>query len=135
MLARMVRTIAWTFAYAAIYVAAGDITAGTYSGKWEGSSGAAGDFRIVLTADASGTLKPEVTFTIGSDEVKPTVTSFEISGSKIKLVYSYEIQGNKLESAVEGERKGDSLEGKYRARLLPDAGVIDEGTWRATSSQ
>ena len=131
----MLRTLALTVACAAICLASDDITAGTYSGKWEGNSGAGGDFRIVLTADGSGGLKPEVTFTIGADEVKPTVTSFEINGSKIKLVYAYEIQGNKLESAAEGERKGDSLEGKYRARLLPDAGVIDEGTWRATSAQ
>jgi hypothetical protein len=131
----MLRTLALSLACATICLASDEITAGTYSGKWEGNSGAAGDFRIVLTAGGSGGLKPEVTFTIGNDEVKPTVTSFEINGSKMKLVYTYEIQGNKLESAVEGERKGDSLEGKYRARLLPEAGVIDEGTWRATSAQ
>ncbi len=131
----MLRTLVLTLACAAICLAAGEIAAGTYTGKWEGNSGASGDFRIVLSADGAGKLKPEVIFTIGADEVKPAVTSFEIDGSKIKIVYDYEIQGNKLESAVEGERKGDSLEGKYRARLLPDAGVIDEGTWRATSAQ
>jgi hypothetical protein len=131
----MRRTLALTLACAAICLAADDITAGTYSGKWQGSSGAGGDFRIVLAADSSGALKPEVTFTIGAQEVKPTVTSFEIDGSKMKLVYAYELQGNKLEGTAEGERKGDSLEGKYQARLLPDGGVIDEGTWRATSAQ
>jgi hypothetical protein len=133
-LSAMIRTAILAVVCAALCAAADDITAGTYTGKWEGNSGAGGDFKIVLTADSTGALRPEVTFTIGTDEVKPKVTSFEITGSKIKLVYDYEIQGNKLESAVDGERKGNSLEGKYRARLLPDAGVIDEGTWRATSA-
>ena len=123
--------LALAFAFSMFCLAGDGIAAGTYSGKWEGNSGAGGDFRITLTADAAGALKPEVMFTAGGEEVKPKVTSFDITGAKIKIVYTYEIQGNQLESAVEGELKSNSLEGKYRARLLPDAGVIDEGTWHA----
>jgi hypothetical protein len=127
--------LALAFAFSIICMAADDIAAGTYSGKWEGNSGAGGDFRITLVADGAGTLKPEVMFTISGEEVKPKVTSSDITGSKIKIVYTYELQGNKLESTIEGERKGALLEGKYKARLLPDAGVIDEGTWSTTSAQ
>jgi hypothetical protein len=127
--------LALSFVFSILCLAGDDIAAGTYSGKWEGNSGAGGDFRITLSADGAGALKPEVMFTAGGEEVKPKVTSFDITGPKIKIVYTYEIQGNQLESSVEGERKGNAIEGKYRARLLPDAGVIDEGTWRATSAQ
>ncbi len=126
--------LALAFLFSTLCLAGDDIAAGTYSGKWEGNSGASGDFRITVTG-AAGAFKAEVMFTAGGEEVKPKVTSLDITGSKIKLVYAYEIQGNQLESSVEGERKGNALEGKYKARLLPDAGVIDEGAWHATVAQ
>ncbi len=116
-------------------IAGETIGAGTYSGKWEGSSGMSGDFKITLTPDGGGKLTPEVVFTIGGEEVKTKVTSFKLDGAKLAVVYTFELQGNQAESSVDGERKGDTLSGKYHTRLLPDGGAIDDGTWTASAAQ
>ena len=113
-------------------LAADEITAGKYTGKWEGGT-AGGDFRMTLAPDADGKLAADVVFTMGGDEVKTKVTSLKIDGSKLTVVYTFDLQGTELESTVEGERKGDTLEGKYHTRILPDGGAIDEGAWTASS--
>ena len=113
---------------------ADSIAPGKYTGTWEGSSGASGDFQITLTPDGDGKLTPDVTFTIGGQEVKTKVTSFKLDGTKMSVVYSFDLQGNSAESSVEGELKGNTLEGKYHTRLLPDGGAIDEGTWKASTA-
>ena len=118
---------------ACVCLAEDAIPAGAYTGKWDGNSGASGEFRITLAPDGSGKLTPAVVFTIGGEEVKTKVTSFKLDGARIQVVYTFELQGNSGESTVDGERKGDALAGKYHTRLLPDGGAIDEGTWTASA--
>jgi hypothetical protein len=125
--------LAVAFVLSMLCSGADTIAPGKYTGNWEGSSGASGDLQITLTPDSDGKLTPDVTFTIGGQEVKTKITSFKLDGAKMSVVYSWDAQGNSAESSVEGELKGKTLEGKYHTRLLPDGGAIDEGTWKATT--
>ena len=125
--------LAVAFVLSVLCSGADTIAPGKYTGTWEGSS-ASGDFQITLTPDGDGKLTPDVTFTIGGQEVKTKVTSFKLDGTKMSVVYSFDVQGNSAESTVEGELKGSTLEGRYHTRLLPDGGAIDEGTWKATTA-
>jgi hypothetical protein len=128
------RSVVVLFLALGIAVVADSITAGKYTGKWDGASGASGDFTLTLTADAGGQLKPAVLFTLGGQEVKCTVKSSEVNGSKIKVVYAFDLQGTALESAIEGDLSGNRLAGKYQTHT-PDGQTVDEGTWETTASK
>ena len=124
---------ALVWAVTAVAAAADPVTAGKYSGKWQGSSGAAGDFVLSL-AQSSGAWKAEVFFTIGGEKVNCSVTSLAVEGAKVHVVYTFDLLGMKLESTIDGERSGAKLEGRYRTRSVADSNPVDQGTWEASAS-
>jgi hypothetical protein len=105
------------------------LTEGTYKGRYEGSSGASGDFRVSLAKTAAGEWSGEVMFLLGGQEVKCTVRSVQVADAKLKMVYSFDLQGTQLESMIEGELSGGKLGGKYRTQVPGDGSTVDEGTW------
>jgi len=109
---------------------AADKLAGVYVGKWSGASGAAGDFRISLTA-AHGKLTPDVMFTMGSTEVKTKVTHVAVDGSTLEMKYEFDLDGNRLESTIHGTLTGGTLQGKYSTKTVADGSPVDEGEWQA----
>ena len=109
--------------------------AGTYKGTWSGSSGASGDFRISLAPADNGEWKSDVVFSLGGADVKTTVTSVKVEGSKLRVVYQFDLQETKLESTVTGQLTGNSLEGTYTTKAVADGSAVDEGTWKAASGQ
>src|SRR5262249_4573004 len=107
-------------------LAADPVAAGKYSGKWEGSSGASGEFGLSLARD-TGAWKAEVSFTMGAEKVNCSVTSISVEGSKLRVVYTFDLLGMKLESTLEGERSSGKLSGKYRTRSVADNAPVDQG--------
>jgi len=112
--------------------AADALAAGKFEGKWEGSS-ASGDFRMTLTSASEGKWSADIVFTLQGQEVKCTVKSLTVAGSKLKAVYAFELQGYDLESTIEGELSGNKLGGKYTTQA-GDGTQVDEGTWQTTST-
>jgi hypothetical protein len=110
--------------------AADPITPGKYSGKWQGAA-AGGDFLMTISRDA-GAWKADVSFRMGDDQVKCTVTALSIEGSTIHVVYTFDLMGNKLESTIDGERAGAKLSGKYKTRAPESNAAVDQGTWEAS---
>ena len=109
--------------------------AGTYKGTYSGSAGASGDFVVSLTQAENGEWKSEVTFTLGGADVMTKVTSVKVDGSKVTIVYQFDLQGTALESTVTGELSGGALAGDYHTKVVADGSAVDEGTWKAASSQ
>src|SRR5690349_17505210 len=118
------RTISLLFLTIGISLAAESIAAGKYSGKWEGASGGSGDFVLTLTSEAGGQLKPAVVFTLGGQDVKCTVKSAAVNGSKIKVTYAFDLQGNALESTIDGDLSGNRLAGKYQTRTVGEGAAV-----------
>ena len=110
------------------------ISPGKYAGKWEGASGASGDFRLTLASASDGKWNAEVVFAFGGQDVKCKVKSVSVDGDQIAVVYSFDLQGFELESAIEGKASGDRLAGSYKTRALADGSVIDEGTWQTSAT-
>jgi hypothetical protein len=122
------------FLFAALIAPAADpVTAGKYTGKWEGASGAAGDFVLTLARNGDA-WKAEVSFTMGTEKVNCNVTSLTVDGARVRVVYTFDLLGMKLESTIEGERSGAKVAGKYRTRSLADNSPVDQGNWEASSS-
>lgn len=111
---------------------ADSVPAGKYSGKWEGASGASGEFWMTLASNGKWTA--EIAFTLGGQDVKCTVKSLTVDGSKVHAIYSFDLQGNALESTIDGELSGKKLSGKYTTRVAGDGSAVDEGTWETTAS-
>ena len=109
------------------------ITAGSYSGHWEGASGASGDFHLALASDA-GQWKAEISFGMNGQDVKCKVTALSVEGAKIHAVYTFDLQSITLESTIDGERAGSKLSGKYRTRVVADNSAVDEGSWDASTT-
>jgi|SRR5689334_12593276 hypothetical protein len=118
---------------AATALAADPITAGKYTGKWQGDSGAGGDFVLTLIANASS-WKADVSFSMADQKVPCTVTSLNVDGSRLHVVYTFELLGNKLESTIDGERSGNKVSGKYSTRSVEGGAAVDQGTWEASVS-
>lgn len=106
------------------------ISAGKYTGKWQGESGAAGEFQLIISG-AAGSWKADVSFTMADQNVPCKVTALTVEGSKVHVVYNFELLGNKLESTIDGDRAGAKLSGQYRTRNLADGSPVDQGTWEA----
>src|SRR5581483_8563746 len=94
-------------------VAADPITAGKYSGKWQGDSGAGGEFVLTLSHAGAGPWKAEVSFCMADQSVPCNVTAISVDGAKVHVVYTFDLMGAKLESTIDGERAGAKLTGKY----------------------
>src|SRR6266536_379008 len=76
---------------AAILACAADpVSAGKYTGKWEGSSGAAGEFVLSLSRDGTA-WKAEVSFTMGAEKVHCNVTSLRLDGANVRVVYTFDL--------------------------------------------
>src|SRR5579871_5065640 len=90
---------------AATVLAADPITAGKYTGKWQGDSGAGGGFVLTL-AGGGGSWKAEVSFTMGDQNVPCQVTALSVEGARVHVVYTFDLLGMKLESTIDGERAG-----------------------------
>lgn len=125
------RNLLWVLV-AAVAVMAEPLAVGTYKGKYEGSSGASGDFRVGLSK-AGGEWRGEVTFTLSGQEVKCKVTTIQVNGAKLKMVYSFDLQGTVLESQIDGELNSGTLAGKYRTQVSGDGSTVDEGTFSTTA--
>jgi hypothetical protein len=108
------------------------ITAGAYTGHWEGASGASGDFHLALASDPGGKWKVEISFGMNGQDVKCKVTALTVDGPKMHAVYTFDLQGIVLESTIDGERAGSKLSGKYRTRVVADNSAVDEGSWDAS---
>ena len=121
------RKLVWVL-MAALAVLAEPLSVGTYKGKYEGSSGASGDFRVGLSK-AGEEWKGDVLFTLNGQEVKCKVTTIQVNGAKLKMVYSFDLQGTILESQIDGELSGGTLAGKYRTQVSGDGSTVDEGTF------
>jgi hypothetical protein len=118
---------------AAAALAADPIAAGKYTGKWQGDSGAGGDFVLTLTRAGGGPWKAEVSFTMGDQSVPCSVSALSVDGAKVHVVYTFDLLGAKLESTIDGERTGAKLSGKYRTRNAGDSSAVDQGTWEASA--
>jgi hypothetical protein len=119
---------------AGLPVAADPVAAGKYTGKWEGASGASGDFHITLASAPEGKWTSEVLFSLGGQDVKCEVKSIRVEDSKLHMVYTFDLQGTQLESTIDGEMSGKKLGGKYKTRVVADSSAVDEGTWETTAS-
>ena len=108
---------------------------GTYKGTSSGSAGASGDFVVSLTQGGNGDWKSEVTFTLGGQDVKTKITSLKVDGAKVTIVYEFDLQGTVLESTITGELNAGALAGDYHTKVVADGSAVDEGTWKATTSQ
>ena len=108
--------------------------AGVYVGKWSGASGTAGDCRMDLKL-TGGKLTPNVMFTMGSTEVKTTVTYIAVDGLKIVMKYEFDLGGARLESTAHATLKGETLEGTYTTKSVADGSRVDEGQWKAQRSE
>jgi hypothetical protein len=114
--------------------AADPITAGKYVGKWQGESGAGGDFQLILTSSGADQWKIEVSFTMGDQHVPCKVSALSVAGSKLHVVYTFDLLGTKLESTIDGERSGAKVSGTYRTRSVADSAAVDQGTWDASTT-
>jgi len=125
------RLVVLGFALIFVLFAAG--LAGTYKGGYSGSSGATGDIKVTLTQADGGEWKAEVSFTLGSQDVKTKMTSVKVDGSKVKIVYEFDLDGTGLESTITGELNGTTLAGDYHTKATADGSAVDEGTWKGTA--
>lgn len=116
----------------AAVLSAEPIAAGSYKGKYEGSSGG-GDIKISLTL-VDGKWNGEAGFGLGGQDVKCKVISLKVDGSKIQMVYTFDLGGTVLQSAIEGEMKGTTLAGTYKTKVPADGSAVDEGTWSASTA-
>ena len=107
---------------------------GTYTGKYEGSAGSAGDFKITL-AKAGDEWKGDAMFSLSGQEVKCKVTVLQVNGAKLKMVYTFDLQGTLLESQIDGELNSGKLAGKYRTQVSGDGSTVDEGTFTTTAAR
>src|SRR4051812_35053861 len=112
---------------ALLSLAADPVTAGKYTGKWQGESGQAGDLVLKL-AGGAGSWKAEVTFTLGDQNVPCKVSDLAVDGAKVHVVYTFDLLGTVLESTIDGERSGAKVSGKYRTRNVSDKSAVDQGT-------
>ncbi len=120
--------------FALLPILADTIAAGKYTGKWEGASGASGDFHITLTSASDDKWTSEVMFSLGGQDVKCNVKSISVEGPKLHVVYTFDLQGTELESTIDGEMTGKKLAGKYKTRAVADNSAVDEGTWETTAT-
>jgi hypothetical protein len=123
---RIFHRLAGMLVLAGALVAQDTPSPGTYKGQWTGGS-AGGDIQMTFLASGN----PEVSFTLGGENVKAKVLSFKVDGSKFKLVYEFDAQGTMLQSATEATVKGKTIEGTYKTTAGDQA--IDAGTWKATA--
>ena len=107
---------------------------GDFTGDWSGASGGSGTFKLSVSDDA-GKTKCTVAFTFSGQEVTTNVTLCKIEGAKIETQYDFDIGGNRLQSTIHGELKEKTLQGKYQTKVLADGSDVDEGDWKATSTQ
>ncbi len=105
---------------------------GTYKGTWSGNNGGGG-FVITVDSRDSSHPKADVSFTLAGQDVKCSVTSASVNGSKINVTYKFEIDGNELQSSVSGELQGNTLQGSYTTKAVADGSEVDSGTWKASS--
>jgi hypothetical protein len=120
------------FAVALLLAAADPVTPGKYTGKWQGDSGAGGEFVLTLSGGGGG-WKAEVSFTMGDQSVPCKVSALSVDGAKVHVVYTFDLLGAKLESTIDGERAGAKLSGKYRTRNVDGGAAVDQGTWEASA--
>jgi hypothetical protein len=114
---------------------AASIAPGKYQGKWEGASGASGDFKLTLGAGTGEAWTADVSFSLGGADVKCQVKSLAVNDSKIRVVYTFDLQGTQLESTIEGEQNGEKLGGTYKTRVVADGSAVDEGSWQTTAQK
>lgn len=107
------------------------VAPGTYKGEWTGAGGS-GEIQLTLTAAADGKLTPEMSFSLGGEQIHSKVTSFKVDGAKLSIVYEFDAQGNLLQSAADATIKGKTLEGTYKTTAGDQA--VDSGTWKASAN-
>jgi len=111
---------------------AADIAAGQYSGDWKSTGGGGnGSFKMSLEPGAGGTWKMDVVFSFGGTDVKTTMRTVKVEGSKIDASYDFDLMGNALTSHIKGELKGATIEGTYQTTAA-DGSAADEGVWNAS---
>ena len=114
----------------ALSLSAEPVTAGTYTGKWDGTS-ASGNIQLILASN-DGKWTGSASFGMGGDDVKCIVKSIKVDGSKVQIVYTFDLQGTVLQSAINAEMSGKKLSGKYKT-TAEDGSTVDEGTFTAVS--
>jgi hypothetical protein len=112
---------------AAVILVAADMS-GTYTGSWNGASGASGSFRMVLKNKTC-----EVTFGLGDTEIKTKVTQVRIiKDTDIQVTYEFDLGGNRLESTINGKLSRNTLEGTYKTMAVGSDAHVDQGEWKAS---
>ena len=102
----------------------------TFTGKWASSqNGSGGTLRMKLTPE------PEVSFTIGGEDVKTKVSSSKITGENFDIEYDFEVQGYRLRSHAKGTIKGDKMQATYDTKSLDDGSVVDAGSFDGTAAK
>lgn len=130
-MSRMMATIVFLAMASTLFA----ISPGKYAGKWQGASGASGEFRLTLTQAEEGKWTAEVSFAFGGQDVKCKVKSVRVEGEQVGVVYSFDLQGFELESTIEGKAAGNRLEGSYKTRALADGSTVDEGAWQTAAAE
>jgi hypothetical protein len=122
------------FALGLIRPAGGMEIGGRYTGAWSSkASGAGGTLRLNLRNAGGGKWDLEVTFTLNDADVKTTLRSVQVEGTRLEAQYDFEFGGSTLRSTIKGQLTGDRLEGDYKTSAGQDGSQVDEGTWHASS--
>ncbi len=106
--------------------------AGNYTGEWK-SNGAAGSgsFRMSLRPQSDGTWKCEVSFQFEGEDVKTTMRTCTVAGSKLEASYDFELQATTLRSKITGQWDGKAFAGQYGTTVADGGDAIDDGAWNA----
>ena len=127
------RTLTALLLLAFFAFAADSDLAGKHAGEWKSnSSDVGGPIRFTLEA-AGGTWKCDLSFGLNGADVKTTMKTVKVQGSKIELLYDFDAGGMTLTSHVTGEWNGSGFKGNYDTT---GGGVpVDSGTWSASRAK
>lgn len=114
--------------------ATGPKVAGTYDGKWSGSDGMAGEFKIALTQGAGGVWNAKVGISYQGDSIPTTMKTIKVEGSKVETVYDFEAEGARSTVKMAGEVVGDVLAGTYEVSNARGR-VTATGKWTSTRAK
>jgi len=108
--------------------------AGKHAGEWKSSSSdVGGPIRFTLEGAAGGAWKCELSFGLNGADVKTTMKTVKVEGSKIELLYDFDAGGMTLTSHVTGEWNGSGFKGSYDTT---GGGVpVDSGSWSASKAK
>ncbi len=119
-----------------VLLAADANLAGKYTGEWKSNgAGGGGAFRMNLDSGSDGAWKCDISFDFGGGEVKTTIKTCAVDGSKLDASYDFELQGTMLRSTITGEWNGKAFAGRCSTTNTDGGDAVDEGSWTATPAK